>query len=68
MFRIVLNIFFSIKHEGLFKSEYPVWPPFRIPIYDNPQMSNVQQILRSGILHHFLFLCLNAVCDKKRFV
>jgi len=57
------NLFFcSVKHEGLFKSEYPIWPPFRIPKYDHPQMSNVQNILRSGVLHHFLLLCLNAVC------
>ncbi|CAF4311703.1 unnamed protein product [Rotaria sp. Silwood2] len=49
-----------VKHEGLFKSDYPIWPPFRIPTYYHSQMSNVQNILRSGVLHHFLFLCLNA--------
>lgn len=59
--------FSSVKHEGLFKSDYPIWPPFRIPKYDHPQMANVQQILRSGVLHHFLLLCLNAVRSKKIF-
>lgn len=55
----------SVKHEGLFKSDYPIWPPFRIPTYDHPQMANVQRILRSGVLHNFLLLCLNAVCFMK---
>jgi hypothetical protein len=52
-----------IKHEGIFKSEYPIWPPFRIPQYDNSRISNVQRILRSHVLHQFLFLCLHGVCD-----
>ncbi|CAF1000100.1 unnamed protein product [Rotaria sordida] len=54
-----------IKHEGLFKSDYPIWPPFRIPTYYHSQMSNVQRILRSGVLHNFLFLCLNAYLNDK---
>ncbi|CAF4813957.1 unnamed protein product, partial [Rotaria sp. Silwood1] len=54
-----------VKHEGLFKSDYPIWPPFRIPTYYHPQMSNVQHILQSGVLHHFLFLCLNAYLNDK---
>ncbi|CAF0827696.1 unnamed protein product [Adineta steineri] len=54
-----------VKHEGLFKSDYPIWPPFRIPKYDHPQMSNVQNILQSSVLHHFLFLCLNAYLKDK---
>ncbi|CAF4434953.1 unnamed protein product, partial [Adineta steineri] len=47
------------------KSDYPIWPPFRIPKYDHPQMSNVQNILQSSVLHHFLFLCLNAYLKDK---
>lgn len=59
---------FSVKHEGLFKSDYPIWPPFRIPTYDHPQMVGVRRILHSGQLHHFLFLCLNAVCISHEFL
>ncbi|CAF1683274.1 unnamed protein product [Rotaria magnacalcarata] len=54
-----------VKREGLFKSDYSIWPPFRIPSYDHQQMSNVQNSLRSGVLHHFLFLCLHAYLNDK---
>ncbi|UJR15883.1 hypothetical protein I4U23_002808 [Adineta vaga] len=54
-----------VKHEGLFKSEYPIWPPFRIPKYSNVYMSKVQRILQSSVLHHFLFSCLDAYSRDK---
>ena len=50
-----------IKHEGVYKSDYPLWPPFRLPAHDHQQMSQVQRILRSSVLHQFLFLCLNGL-------
>ncbi|CAF0813761.1 unnamed protein product [Adineta ricciae] len=54
-----------VKHENLFKSDYPIWPPFRMPKYSHAYTSKVQRILQSSVLHHFLFLCLNAYSKDK---
>lgn len=54
-----------VKHQGLFKTDYPIWPPFRQTGLCPTSKVHVEQIFNSNILQEFFFLCLNGYLNDK---